>query len=87
MVREDVFGRKAWSPIGATVLYGEFGQYKDQFGAIAGLNVAAALPACGFGTVSCFVTGSEAERWGLGAVQEIDAAAMHVLAQVAASGA
>ena len=28
-----------------------------------------------------FVTGSEVERWGLGVVQEIDAAAMHVFAR------
>ncbi|ODR99992.1 hypothetical protein AUC68_02495 [Methyloceanibacter methanicus] len=27
------------------------------------------------------MTGSEVERWGLGAVQEIDAAAMHVFAR------
>jgi hypothetical protein len=72
------FWRKAWSPIGATVLYGEFGQYDDQFGSVAGLDVGAALPACGFGAVTCLVTGSQAERWGLGAVQEIDAAAMHL---------
>ena len=25
------FIRKTWSPIGATVLYGEWGQYNDQF--------------------------------------------------------
>ena len=28
-----------------------------------------------------FVTGSEVQRWGLGVVQEIDAAAMHVYAR------
>ena len=28
-----------------------------------------------------FITGSEVERWGLGVVQEIDAAAMHVFAR------
>ena len=28
-----------------------------------------------------FVTGSEVQRWGLGVVQEIDAAAMHVFAR------
>jgi hypothetical protein len=28
-----------------------------------------------------FATGSEAQRWGLGAVQEIDSAAMHVWAR------
>jgi hypothetical protein len=40
------FWRKAWSPLGATVLYGEYGQYNDQFaggmgdlcGAFAGLG-------------------------------------------------
>ena len=30
---------------------------------------------------SVFVTGSEVQRWGLGVVQEIDAAAMHVFAR------
>jgi hypothetical protein len=73
------FWRKAWSPIGATVLYGEYGQYEDQFGSVAGLNVAGGLPACDFGVgITCLVTGSEAQRWGLGAVQEIDSAAMHL---------
>jgi len=33
------FWRKAWSPIGATVLYGEFGQYNDQFGGLAGQDL------------------------------------------------
>jgi Gram-negative porin len=73
------FWRKAWSPIGATVLYGEYGEYNDQFGQIAGADVSFGLPGCDFGAdVTCFVTGSEARRWGLGAVQEIDAAAMHL---------
>ena len=33
-----------------------------------------------------FVTGSEVERWGLGVVQEINSAAMHLFATVAAPG-
>ena len=82
------FWRKAWSPIGATVLYGEWGQYNDQFA--AGNN----LCASGFGAGTAignfcfeptreagggvFVTGSEVERFGLGIVQEIDSAAMHL---------
>ena len=37
--------------------------------------------ASGTATEQLFVTGSEIERWGLGAVQEIDAAAMHVWAR------
>ncbi len=75
------FWRKAWSPIGATVLYGEYGQYTDQFGAIAGVDVENTLnfTSCNFpNTFDCYVTGSEVQRWGLGVVQEIDSAAMHV---------
>jgi hypothetical protein len=77
------FSRKTWSPIGATVLFGEYGQYKDQFGGIAGVSVhdflddPAALPACE-PTGECYITGSEVQRWGVGLVQEIDSAAMHL---------
>jgi hypothetical protein len=76
------FWRKAWSPIGATVLYGEYGQYNDQFQNLAGVDVENIFfaPACNFpnGAFDCFVTGSEVQRWGLGLVQEIDSAAMHL---------
>ena len=95
------FWRKVWGSmngvglgsLGATTLYGEFGQYEDQFGA-AEINFCAA----GFGPdtnvgnfcgthtggvdfAQAYVTGSTVERWGLGVVQEIDAAAMHVWAR------
>jgi hypothetical protein len=92
------FWRKTWSPIGATVLYGEYGQYNDQFA--AGRNFCAG----GFGAGTSignfcaanvvngaldfadtfyqsggvFATSSEVERYGLGVVQEIDSAAMHL---------
>jgi hypothetical protein len=80
------FWRKAWSPIGATVLYGEYGQYNDQYGGllnnIASTDFENTLPACAFpNTFDCRVSGSEVQRWGLGVVQEIDAAAMHVFAR------
>jgi hypothetical protein len=95
------FWRKAWSPIGATVLYGEWAQYNNQFFGIAGSDLCAgggAFNGGGPGSVSggaftspvcnsfaaangLFVSGSELERWGLGAVQEIDSAAMHVWAR------
>ena len=55
--------RKQWTPLGHTVLYGEGGQYLDQIGPAA-LN---------FG-----ITSSDFSYWGLGAVQEIDSAAMSV---------
>jgi hypothetical protein len=99
------FWRKAWSPVGATVLYGEYGQYNDMFaagqnlclsgGQLGGGNLGAfcadtILTPPGLVTVSsvpggvtkgAFVTGSEAERFGLGVVQEIDSAAMHLWAR------
>jgi hypothetical protein len=79
------FWRKAWSPIGATVLYGEFAQYDDFFGATFanGVNPNLLNINCTGLSVSsgCFITGSEMERWGLGVVQEIDSAAMHVWAR------
>jgi hypothetical protein len=49
---------KKWMPLGATTLYGEFGEYGNfRF------------------------DGSKATRWGLGAVQKIDKAAMDIYAQ------
>ena len=30
------FCRRPWSPLGATTLYGEYGQYNDQFASNAG---------------------------------------------------
>jgi hypothetical protein len=70
------FWRKAWSPIGATVLYGEYAQYNDFHGLANALTLGDLFPNCPTGL--CNITGSEAERWGLGVVQEIDSAAMHV---------
>jgi Gram-negative porin len=53
--------RRQWSALGHTVLYGEYGEYIDQLSPAA-LNAGA--------------TGSEFSRWGIGAVQELDAADM-----------
>jgi Gram-negative porin len=87
------FWRKVWWAAGATVLYAEYGQYEDQFGA-AEINFCAV--GFGLGTnvgnfcanntvgpdfATAFVTDSEVQRWGLGIVQEIDAAAMHLWAR------
>jgi hypothetical protein len=97
------FWRKTWSPAGATTLFGEYGQYNDQFGAGNNLCLGGGFSATsnigsfcnaqitnlGGGksfknlgqTGGVFITGSEVERWGLGVVQEIDSAAMHVFAR------
>ncbi len=100
------FWRKTWTPAGATTLFGEYGQYNDQFA--AGTNLCSfttfggptsaisvhRLPSLSLGGAAltassvpgdilegAFVTGSEVQRWGLGVVQEIDSAAMHVFAR------
>jgi len=57
--------RRRWTPLGHTVMYGEYGQYDDMynpaFDALALVGVR---------------TDSKVTTWGLGVVQEIDAAAM-----------
>ena len=55
--------RQKWTPLGHTVLYGEYARYNDmQSSLLNDLNDGAGS--------------SEVRRWGLGVVQEIDAAAM-----------
>jgi hypothetical protein len=84
------FWRKTWSPIGATTLYGEYGQYNDQFNAGFGnLCFRGFGPGTNVGAFCApfssdrgvFITDSEVQRWGLGVVQEIDSAAMHLWAR------
>jgi hypothetical protein len=90
--------KRTWNPLGATVLFGEYGEYRDQFagalgnvcavggvlnggGAFVGGQVPVGVaPVClGNGVVA--VSGSKVQRYGLGAVQEIDSAAMHLYAR------
>nr|WP_280138546.1 porin [Methyloceanibacter methanicus] len=85
------FVKRTWNPLGATIFYGEYGQYNDMYGSIWGVDQCATMGNvagtrtgnfCGANAANTlFVTGSEVERWGLGVVQEIDAAAMHVFAR------
>lgn len=55
--------RQKWTPLGATVLYGEYGNDDDRMSTAA---------------FAAGVTSSELERYGVGIVQEIDAAAMSI---------
>jgi hypothetical protein len=101
--------KRAWMPAGATVIFGEWARYEDQFSGLCGApgasnndNVFAAsdntvcFQALPIGVVNqkgggfakgevllreAAVTGSTVDRWGLGVVQEIDSAAMHVFAR------
>jgi hypothetical protein len=100
--------KRAWMPAGATVIFGEYGQYRDQFSGlcalpsgnediIGGNDCAHFLPTGALAqnvnigtqhfkkgdaiTENAVVTSSEVTRWGVGVVQEIDSAAMHVFAR------
>lgn len=57
--------RRKLSPLGHTVFYGEYGNYDDMLS-----------PALLAANAATFSAGSEARIWGLGVVQEVDAAAM-----------
>ncbi len=67
--------RRKWFALGHTVLYGEYAKREDMFHP----HLSDFIGPAGFvpdGVVD--VTGSSLTQWGLGAVQEIDAAAMSV---------
>lgn len=65
--------RRKWSPLGHTVLYGEYGRYNDMYH--PALDMIPVL-ASSFQRDARVDISSEMTSWGLGAVQEIDAAAM-----------
>jgi hypothetical protein len=85
--------KRAWLPAGNTVIWGEGGQYQDQFAGFAGVDLCngasnnQGFPAAGtpfgnggicFNNASAFITSSDVNRWGAGIMQEIDSAAMHL---------
>jgi hypothetical protein len=76
--------KRTWTPLGATVLWGEGGQYLDQFSGLAGVDLCTGFlnPFSQGGSClannSVFLNNSTVNRWGAGVVQEIDAAAMHI---------
>jgi hypothetical protein len=66
-------------PFGATTLYGEYGQYQDMllgFSGFDGNNPGIAGGSVAPGTI----TGTEVQRWGVGAVQQFDTAALEMYA-------
>jgi hypothetical protein len=77
--------KRTWNPLGATVLFGEYGEYQDMFagnlGNVCGVGGAISTAAVCVANASVAVSGSQIDRWGLGAVQEIDSAAMHLYAR------
>jgi porin-like protein len=86
--------RRPFNALGHTVIFGEVAQYNDMYQGICGLPAGptgnpfceAYIPtgaaANGAALVTdSLLTGSEVRRYGLGVVQEIDAAAMHIFAR------
>jgi len=71
------------NPLGPTAFYGEYGWFEDFISAGVDLPGVASLSFSGLGScavagVACRVTGNEAEVWGLGVVQHIEAAEMQI---------
>jgi hypothetical protein len=65
---------KNWTGLGNTVLYGEYSRVKD--GIVCSVGSATCIAATGSAADS--ISSSEARVWGIGIVQNIDAAAMEV---------
>ena len=67
------------------IIFGEYAQYNDYFAAggnaPCGTDFGDLRNICTAGNLPGVRTGSEMQRWGLGVVQEIDSAAMHVWAR------
>ena len=66
---------KNWTGLGNTALYAEYGQYDNS---ITGLSTATTLAGLDLVPAGHFVSDSEHQWWGLGLVQNIDAAAMEL---------
>ncbi len=81
-----------WTPLGATHIYGEYGQNHDMFGGITtgsgelcgdffGVGGAISNACASAVDTNVNLTGTEATRLGLGLVQDIDAASMQLWAK------
>jgi hypothetical protein len=68
---------KRLSTYGATTLYGEYGRYNDMLLGYAGFAGDGTLPAS---VAAGDIAGTEVSRWGVGAVQQFDAASMEMYA-------
>ncbi|MGB3022100.1 MAG: hypothetical protein WBB50_08275 [Methyloceanibacter sp.] len=94
--------KRTFSPLGATVIWGEWGQYNDMYRGLCGVpagdngpgsaatfcNTSIATGVVSSGdhkgeaiTTDAMITGSQVTRYGVGVVQEIDSAAMHLFAR------
>jgi hypothetical protein len=71
--------RQRWNPLGHTVLYGEYERAQNNLGGDFCTNLSTTCVLSGTGVnFDATASSTEVRMWGLGAVQEIDAAAMSV---------
>jgi hypothetical protein len=68
--------RQRWNPLGHTVFYGEYERAQNHNSSTAFFNPDGTIDMGDNGAGAAFVGESEVRMWGVGAVQEIDAAAM-----------
>jgi hypothetical protein len=71
---------KRITPFGATTLYGEYGQYRDLMLGYSGFDGNNPPSLAGGSVAAASITGTDVSRWGVGAVQQIDAAALEMYA-------
>jgi hypothetical protein len=85
-----VYAKLGWlaklNHLGPTAFYGEYGWFKDFVSAgldadtIASLSFTSAANVCAAAGEACRATGNEADVWGVGVVQHIEAAEMQIYA-------
>lgn len=68
------------SPYGATTVYGEYGHYRDLLLGTSGFDGNNPPSFAGGSVPAGSITGTEVSRWGVGAVQQFDTAALEMYA-------
>jgi hypothetical protein len=71
---------KRVTPFGSTTLYGEYGPYQDILLGTANFNGNNTPSLTGGSVAAGSISGTEVSRWGVGAVQQIDSAALEMYA-------
>jgi hypothetical protein len=71
---------KRITPFGATTLYGEFGQYHDLMLGYSGFDGNNPPSLAGGSVPAAAISGTQVSRWGVGAVQQFETAALEMYA-------
>ena len=71
---------KRVTPFGATTLYGEYGQYRDLMLGYSSFDGNNSPSLTGGSVAASTISGTDVSRWGVGAVQQFDTAALEMYA-------